>query len=81
MCKLCRKDKSSIPHHNNRRHIGSKEAPVIKSYYDKDEVVSRARDYLLRQEKESSKTKSNVDAKQDPKQPKVPLESSNRSRP
>ena len=79
MFKLCRKDKSSITRHNTRRHNGSQETAVIKSFYDKDEVVSRARGYLLRQEKECSKKKSNGDAKQDPKQPKVPLESSNRS--
>lgn len=81
MFKLCRKDNSNITRHSTHRHNGSQETAVIKSFYDKDEVVSRARGYLLRQEKEGSKKKSNGDAKQDPKQPKVPLESSNRSLP
>ena len=41
--KLCRKDKSSISRHNARRHNNSKDAPVIKSFYDKDDVVFQRR--------------------------------------
>ena len=74
--KLCRKDKSSISRHNARRHNNSKDAPVIKSFYDKDEIVAKARDCLLKLEKEEEKKKNKGGGKQDTElAPKVSIKS------
>ena len=64
-CSIYAVTKSSISRHNARRHNNSKDAPVIKSFYDKDEIVARARDWLLKLEKEEEKKKNKGGGKQD----------------
>jgi translation initiation factor 1 (eIF-1/SUI1) len=43
--KLCRNNDSSIQRHIQRRHQG-KQVPVIRPFNDKEENVSKARDFV-----------------------------------
>ena len=47
--KLCRNNDSSIQRHIQRRHQG-KEVPVIRLFNDKEENVSKARDFVKKWE-------------------------------
>lgn len=60
--KLCRNNDSSIQRHIQRRHQG-KQVPVIRPFNDKEENVSKARDFVKKWESLAPNEKAKLKGK------------------
>lgn len=63
--KLCRRDKSTLDRHTARRHPHKK--LIVRPYNDKDEIVSKAREFANQWDKPATKEKKKVHVKPKPK--------------